>query len=193
MEITCPHCQSRHAAEAEVCPVCGTPVASALAAGAADAPAPQRAAPTAPADRAGVTVPMEHAGRAMRHPATALVAPWRLVVMGITVPLILAPLAVFALLHLAPHTPRGDPSALPAATSTTTNWPPSGAMPTAAPTPSYPNTPRSPSPTPNGSGGGLSPTATPIPTAAPSASPTPTLIPPTPTLIPPTPTAGNGG
>jgi hypothetical protein len=163
MEITCPHCQTRHSAEAEVCPVCGTPVASAPAAGAADHPAPQRATPTAPAQRAGITTPMEHARVTARRPTTGLVAPWRLVLMGVTLPLILTPIGVYAALHLAAHATSGDPRTLPTATSAPAIWPPSGATPVAAPTPTYPITPQGASPTPGG--GKPTSTATAVPTA----------------------------
>jgi hypothetical protein len=174
MEITCPHCQARHAAGLEVCPVCGTPVGAAP-------PALQRAAPTAPAERAGVTVPMAHARAITRRSAAALVAPWRLVMLGITVPPVLAPVVVFVMLRMAPHPAPGDPPPAATATGAPAIWPPGSVTPVASPLFASPSTPSDASPTPGARGGGPAPTATAAPTATtppatPTATPTATPI-----------------
>ena len=187
MEIICPHCQARHMAEAEVCPVCGTPVAPLPVAGATSPPASmvQRAAPTAPVERAGVTVPMAYARATARRHAPALIAPWRLVLLGIAVPLLLAPAAVYAMQRLASRAFPGSPTTLPTATVVPAIWTPGSATPSAAPAPTATRAPHLATATAGGSpGGSTSPTAT---QSAPTA--TPTTLPPTATATMVLPTA----
>jgi hypothetical protein len=188
MEITCPHCQARHAAEAEVCPVCGTPIASAPLAAVPPVAAPERAAPTSPSERATVTTPMPHAIVAVRHQPPALIAPWRLVLLGIAGTLLVVALFLITITRLFAHPLAGDPPIFPTATSAPAMWSPSAvtpsAVPVASPAPTATRAPRLATATPGGAPGGASPTATALPPTA-----TPTTLPPTATATMVLPTA----
>ncbi len=176
MEITCPHCQSRHAADAVACPVCGPPVASPTGPA---APMPQGVLSTVPAARAEATAPVTNAAVTPRPRAPALIAPWRLVLLGITLPLLLAPAAVYAMQRLAPRVFPSAPVVLPTATSAPPLWTPGGLTPAAMPAPTATRTIHLVTPTAGGAPGRTSPTAT-----LPPATATPTAAPPTATVLP---------
>jgi hypothetical protein len=203
MEIICPHCQARHAAEAEVCPVCGTPVdrsASVSLAGAAIPPATALGGATPPAEHAAAPMPMPPSGVAARYQAPAHIAPWRLVLLGIAGTLLVVALFIVTITKLFAHPLVGDPPLVPTATGAPAIWSPSAvtpsALPDASPAPTATRTPRPATATPGSATGGTSPTATALPpTAMPTLTPTTTPPTATATMIPPTetPTPQGGG